>query len=111
MVKAENAVTILDRWTLGEGTNACLLRIDIQTEVDQSSLIRAKLMVVPDPSRTPSNSNLFEGSVPARIVAVKKLVNGFFSGTRTDLLTAPSDRICSTRFSETRRPLASEPCT
>ena len=77
----------------------------------QSIRMRAKLMVALDPWHVPSSSRVLEGGEPARIVAVKKSVNGFFSGTGTALLAEPSGRISSRRFYETDLPADVEPLT
>jgi hypothetical protein len=76
-----------------------------------SMRMRAKLIVALEPWRVPSSSRVLEGGEPARIVAVKKSVNGFLSGTGTELLAKPSGRISSRRFSEIDLPLAFEPLT
>ena len=68
-------------------------------------------MVVLEPCRVPSSSRVLEGGEPARIVAVKKSVKGFFSGTVIELLAEPSGRISNRRFSEIPLPLAFEPLT
>ena len=73
--------------------------------------MRAKLIVVLEPWRVPRSSSVFDGGEPARMVAMKKSVKGFLSGTGTELLTAPSGRISSRRFSEMDLPVAFEPLT
>jgi len=62
-----------------------------------------------EPWRVPSSSSVFDGGEPARIVAVKKSVKGFLSGTITELLAEPSGRITSRRSSETCLPAEFEP--
>jgi hypothetical protein len=52
----------------------------------QSMRMRAKLMVVFEPCRVPSNSKVFDGGEPARVVAAKKSVKGFLSETAAALL-------------------------
>ena len=86
-----------------------LMRMGIDSH--QSMRMRAKLMVEFDPCGVPSSSRVLEGGEPARTVAVKKSVKGFFRGTVTALPTEPSGRISSRRFSETDLPAAFEPLT
>ncbi len=62
-------------------------------------------------TRLPRMSNVFDGGDPARGVAVKNVLNGLASGTRTGGVVLPSRRISITRFSETVLPDASAPET
>ncbi len=77
----------------------------------QSMRMRAKLIVALEPWRVPRSSSVFDGGEPARTVAVKKSVNGFLSGTGTELLIELSGRISSRRSSETCLLVELEPLT